>query len=445
MHQSLIPQPPVNLRLSHFPEESISLTTQTRPIPRDEGLRAWQHCVLFLAAALILISRRPDGMLHAQFYAEDGSVWFADAYNYGWWPALFRTWAGYYQTLPRLVASLGLPVSFQFAPLLLNLIDFAIEALPVTLLLSNRSRVWGSLRFRTCMAGVYLALPGCAGVRSGVTESQWQMALCAFLILVATTPKNVAARAASISILLLCGLSGPFCIFLLPMALYLAWKYSDRWRWITSGVLALLCVAQAWAMFVVSPSNRPQLFLGANAGSFAKLLASQIYLGVLLGPNGLGFQPGPKISAALFITALGGTALVAICFFKSTLEMRLLLLYSFLIFGASIVSPAIHVQPGIPTWQLLAGAGGIHYWFFPTLAFAWTLLWCLHCKSQLLKVISGYLLFFLCIASIRDWKDSTFKDLHFSDYANQMQTAPKGAVVTIPENPEGWEIRLVKH
>jgi len=420
------------------------VTAQTRPI-QEEGLRAWQHYVFFLAAVLVLISRRPDGIFHAQFYAEDGSVWFADAYNYGGWHALFRTWAGYYQTLPRLVASLALLVSLHSAPLFLNLINFAIEALPVTLLLSTRSRVWGNLRFRVFMAGVYLALPGCAGVRSGITDSQWQMALCAFLVLVASTPKTMAARAVSISILVLSGLSGPFCIFLLPTALYLAWKNSDRWRWIFSGILATLCLAQAWAMIVVSPSNRPHLDLGANIGSFAKLLASQIYLGVLLGPNGLGFQPGQKVTVALFAAALGGTTLVAICFFKSTLEMRLLILYSFVIFAASIMSPAVHMLPGIPVWQLLAGAGGIHYWFFPALAFAWTLLWCFHSKSQLLKVISGYLLFFLCIASVRDWKDSTFKDLHFSEYTKQMESAPKGAVVTIPENPEGWEIRLVKH
>jgi hypothetical protein len=118
------------------------------------GLRVWQHGVVFLLACAVIISRRPDAVFHVQFYAEDGHVWYADAYNLGWWPALFRTWTGYFLTLPRIAASLALLVPLYRVPLFLNLVAIFVQALPVNLLLTVRSSVWGSLRFRSLLAGM---------------------------------------------------------------------------------------------------------------------------------------------------------------------------------------------------------------------------------------------------------------------------------------------------
>ena len=38
---------------------------------------------VFLFACAVVIARRPDAVFHAQFFAEDGRIWFADAYNLG--------------------------------------------------------------------------------------------------------------------------------------------------------------------------------------------------------------------------------------------------------------------------------------------------------------------------------------------------------------------------
>jgi len=34
-------------------------------------------------AVIAIVSRRPDVILHPQFYAEDGVVWYAQAYSLG--------------------------------------------------------------------------------------------------------------------------------------------------------------------------------------------------------------------------------------------------------------------------------------------------------------------------------------------------------------------------
>ena len=90
------------------------------------------------------------------------------------------------------------------------------------------------------------------------------------------------------------------------------------------------------------------------------------------------------------------------------------------------------------------GAGGIHYWFFPTLAFGWSLLWCFQSRTAVLKTVSGALLCLMCLGIVLGWRYPAFKDMHFAEHAQRFNKAPVGTEITIPENPEGWSIRLVK-
>ena len=50
----------------------------------------------------------------------------------------------------------------------------------------------------------------------------------------------------------------------------------------------------------------------------------------------------------------------------------------------------------------------------------------------------------MLIGIVRDWRIPPRADLHFAAYVNAFEASPPGTVVTIPENPQGWTIRLVK-
>ena len=409
------------------------------------NLRPWHHCVIFLLACAVLISRRPDAILHAQFWAEDGHVWFADAYNFGGWTALLRTQDGYFQVLPRLAASLALLAPLRLAPLVLNLAAIAIEALPVSLLLSRRSSVWGTLRYRALLAFVYLALPNCWEMDAIITSSQWLLTLCAFLLLAANTPGSIAGRVFDVFILLLCGLTGPFCVFLAPIAFFLAWKRRGNWPWIEAGILTSCCLIQAWGLLIVDPAGRSHYAaVGASPALFVRLLAAQVYLATLVGGNGLAYYLNSLLFTFLFFVAIGGTILVVTCFIKSSLEMKLFLILTALLFAVSLSSPNTGSSKGVTGWELLTSGGGIRYWFFPTLAFAWSILWCFHSRIRLLRIVSAPLILLMCLGIIRDWRHPAFKDLHYAEYAQRFEAAPVGTVVTIPENPAGWTVRLVK-
>ena len=306
------------------------------------AFRPWQHYVIFLLGCAVWLTRRPDAVFHPQFWAEDGHVWFANAYNLGWWTTLFRAQDGYFQTLPRLAAALALLVPIALAPLVLNLIAIAIEVLPVSILLSSRSSAWGSLRYRAVMAAIYLALPNTREIGAIVTSSQWILALCALLILVASLPHSVVGRTFDISLLLICGLTGPFCVFLLPVAIFIAWRRRDPLRWSYVGMLATLCLVQAWGLLVIDRSGRAHAPLGPSFQLFARILGGQVFLGTLLGGNGLASFKSPSIFFLLVCSAISGSILVAICFLRSTLEMKLLLLLTAALLAGAFLSPAAY-------------------------------------------------------------------------------------------------------
>jgi hypothetical protein len=419
------------------------MSVPTQPAP-PTSLRPWQHAALFAASCAVLAARRPDGILHPQFYAEDGRAWFADAWNLGWWHALARPWYGVFQTFPRLGAALALLVPLTLAPLIFNLIAIAAQALPVSVMLSSRSAAWGSLRFRFLMAALYLALPNCGELSFGITESQWHLALAAFLLLVASVPCKVAGRALDLALLLVSGLSGPFCIFLFPIAAFVALSRRDKRRWLPAAVLGLCCVIQCFSLLMLDRNGRPHQDTGASLDLFARIVGGRVVLSTLLGINRLPTAPGTGLFLVLLCLTGLGIALLAACFIEATAEMRLFLVFSSLIFAASLLSITPPPPPQTPVWRVLVEAGGARYWFFPTLAFAWALLASTRSRLRLLKGASVSLLVLMTVGILRDWHIPSFKNMHFAEQVERFKQAPIGTTVTIPENPEGWTLSLIK-
>src|SRR5882724_9610514 len=81
---------------------------------------ATEHRVLLtIAAALLLIFRRPESILNPQFWAEDATVFFAGAHQYGL-ASVWQTHAGYFVLLPRIIAFLALKVPLLHVPFFYN-------------------------------------------------------------------------------------------------------------------------------------------------------------------------------------------------------------------------------------------------------------------------------------------------------------------------------------
>jgi hypothetical protein len=185
--------------------------------------------------------------------------------------------------------------------------------------------------------------------------------------------------------------------------------------------------------------------LGASPELFARILGGHVYLAALIGGNALSALPGRGLTIFLICTAVAGTALVGICAIKAPLEMKLFILFSAVLFASALIAPVEWGRPDLPIWNVLSGSVGYRHWFFPTLAFAWSLPWGLKSRAVPIKFVSATLLCIMCLGIIRDWRHPTFQETHFAESVRLFDNAPAGSVVTIEEQPQGWNMKLVKH
>ncbi len=414
----------------------------SRAVPPEnkEGVGWRLQLLVFFIAAAAVVSRRPDALFNPQFFAEDGSVWYANAYTIGWLTSLFHSQNGYFQTLPRLAASLALLAPFRYAPLVMNLTGISFQVLPVNLLLSWRCSNWAPLSVRAFMAVAYIALPNTLELNASVEEGQWHLALAACMLVLARTPKTLTWRVFDLTIILLSGFTGPFCILLLPVTLIFWWFRREFFPLVIAGVLAVAAVIQLSAILQTGAATRPKVGLGATPKLFLELLSGRVYLGALLGRNSLSAHSNLFI---LGIIALLATAILIYCVMRASLELKLFILFAALIFAVSLISPMVSLT--VPQWQVLREAIGIRYWFFPMLAFAWALLWCVREGNiGIVRIAALCGLTCMIIGISRDWSYPPYPDFRFPEYARQFETAAPGTIVDMPIYPPGWVLRLIK-
>lgn len=410
------------------------------------GVRLWQHLALFLLAYGLMITRKPDAIFHAQFWAEDGKAWFADAYNLGPWRPFLRPEAGYFQTLPRIAADLSLLAPLSLAPLVLNLIAIAVHVLPVNLLLSNRSAPWGDAGFRVLLAATYIAIPSSPEICANITNEQWILAFCVFLLLAGSPAISTACRMIDVSFSLMSGLTGPFCIFLLPISLLLAVRRTGRWRWVPVCTLAACCLTQVIGLTVVSPAARTGWgVLGARFDLLVRILGGNVFLGSLIGANNFAGIPGMQAFAILVAAAGLGLIICGFAFSRAPMPMRLLALFATLLLSAALALPSSYAPPGTGQWEMIAKAGALRYWFLPSLSFIWLLLYGVSGQIKALKIVSGALLCFVCFGIAIQWRRAAFADLNYAAEVQRIEAAPAGTTLWIPINPSGWHMRIVKH
>ena len=410
------------------------------------GVRLWHHLLLFVLAYGLVISRKPDAIFHAQFWAEDGRAWFADAYNLGPWRPLLRTETGYFQTLPRIAADLALVAPLAIAPLVLNMIAILFQVLPVNLLISHRSQGWGNIEFRCLLAAAYIAIPSSPEICANITNEQWILAFCMFLLLVGSPPASRAERAVDVSFALLSGLTGPFCIFLLPIAFLVALKRTGKWRWVPVCILSSCCLVQVFGLTIMSPTARTGWgVLGASFALLIRILGGNVFLGALIGANNVAAIPGTQPFAILAIAVALGLAVTAFALTRAPLPVKLLALYATLLLSAALALPSSYAPPGTGQWEMIAKAGAVRYWFLPTLTFIWLLLYGAFGQVKVFKIVSGALLCFVCFGIAIQWRRPAFPDLNYAAEVQRIEAAPAGTILWIPINPEGWQMRIVKH
>jgi hypothetical protein len=412
----------------------------------DSALNWRSQIVLFVVSAFVVISRRPDAILRSQFWAEDGQVWYAQAYNLGWLHTLALPFGGYLNTLPRLVAALSLAVPFHVAPLLMNCAGIVCQVLPCCVLLSSRCSEWGTLRVRALYAAVYLALPNSWEINVNVTDAHFHLALVAFLVATGTPAKRRSWKAFDVFVILLTGFTGPWSAVLCPLTLVVWYLRRDRWTLALAVLLGICAVLQGTVLLTATgEAGRMAAHTGANVLLFLKILAGNIFCSAILGQKLWVVEPK--------LLVLGPVALIGLCIVSATLLKCPLFLKLYIIFAAVLLALGLSrpiVLTPFPQWVALLYAPGARYWFHPMLAFVWSLIWwATQTGTRPMRTLSRTLLLCMIFGVIRDWEYPPAPDMHFEEYVNVFARAPRGTEVDIPINPVWpvdplWMIRLQK-
>lgn len=407
--------------------------------------------LIALFFCLIVISRRTDAVTYPQFYAEDGVFWYSEAYSAkNFWEPFLVPKQKYFQTISRIGGALGNLADISYAPIIFNSIAIFLEVLPAMYFLSPRfSKLVPKFYMRFLCSLAYLLLLGTAETHANLTNAQWRLALVMFLIIIAPVSKRIGWKIFDSFFLLLAGMSGPFVFFALPIAvIHYFYRKSFKVFYDRLAVLGLAFFIQLYSyLFIVVPgAMRTDNELGASVINFFKILSGNIFIRSILCRDytrtithmnfwNSGYLP--------VLVGIFGIAILGYVLWKAGIELKLLVVFTFLIFFAALISPQSSLT--MPQWDYMAGGSSGRYYFLPKLSWIISLGWLLfNAKHKFLTIFAGTALFcFVFLGLSRDWAFDKFHNYHFEKQVKEFKNTNVGEKYTFKIVP-GWNMPLTK-
>lgn len=251
-----------------------------------------------------------------------------------------------------------------------------------------------------------------------------------------------------LGVILLSGLSGPYAIFLIPIAALIWFQRRDKWLIIL--LLGLLTGALTQAIIIRTKTDITsiQISLEPALKLLSKIIGGQLFLGSLIGENGYAWMNVESfVSYFLFSTvAIAGIVTFIYALIKAPLELKFFIIYATLILVATLGLPIIRNDKIQSFWGAMSSPSlGGRYYFIPRLAFVSTLIWMMgKQRSRQSQIIAKAALATMIFGIIVDFRYPPFTDFKFKEYVDSFMEARKGTQFTIPINPPGWTMQLIK-
>jgi hypothetical protein len=384
-----------------------------------------------------------DAFTNPQFYAEDGHVWFSDAYNMGPWHALWSVYNGHLLIQPRLVAIFALPFGTSSAPLIYNLFGLLFQIAPVLFLMSSRfagrfPSLWG----RVALSAVYLLMPS---TELHVTDAcaQFHLAILTTLVLVAPPPRRWWWGMFDAVTVILCAMTGSFVFVLLPVALFWWWRSRHRWVGVLSALLAVGFVAQGYAQ-VLAPRNPSSL--GATVQGLLQIVADRIVLAASFAEEG---HAHVYVAGRSFATLIAGVVCVfALCtcgfaLLRAPWELRIFLVVAVAFAAAGLAVPLV-TSTGNQWPVILMTRSAERYFLMAQVAWVVTLLWAIsRLRASWLRrgawAAAGAV---FATGLVANWTYPAFPDDHWAQEAQLINTSPAGTYLELPIPPAAWVVAV---
>lgn len=401
-------------------------TRVTMPRPR------WTH-KLSLPASLFVVTavlywRRPDAFLEPQFWAEDGAIFFRQAYLEGA-RAIGLTYSGYYHLVPRLVAWFAEVAPYRFAPAIYNLAGLGSMWAVVVMLHSSRLRLPAPLAYSLAL----VLVPHFTGeVFVNLTNVQWPLALLLLLTVLQAQPERPFHILVDIGIIVLVGLSTPLVALVVPILLLRA--ILDRsWRWGAEAGSALLVAGMQILAFRRNPTSMPPS-PNHEPWSWIELLGQKLIGTFFLGRH------EPYEHPPLLLLVLGG--LLGI-FLTWRLLMTGFLGKQFalpsLAFGLAATAAAFY-KFRYAADLLVPPAAAIRYFYLPWVTCCWALITLVMKDRPWVKVPAVLLLLVILHSSLTTvFRSPPLRDFQWQNYEAGLEAREH---LRIPINPPGWKMEV---
>ncbi len=182
----------------------------------------------FIAASLALhILRQPQQLIHPQFWAEDGTNFFVQNYNYGL-GVFFSTVGGYLHFWPRIGAFLAGLLPLPWVPFGTKIFSLATHAILAGIMASPRFP--GRHGQKAMMILLIAILPQGGEVYMNLCNTNSFSCMILIAATVLTSARTTLGRSMEfLGFLILAG-TGPFVLFLFPL-LFLYWILTPAPKW----------------------------------------------------------------------------------------------------------------------------------------------------------------------------------------------------------------------
>ncbi len=372
------------------------------------------------AVGLILVLRKPDSLQNPQFFAEDGTIFFIGARQLGL-HAFITPYGGYLHLLPRLIAWAAAFFDPLRAPAIYNVAALVFDVAAMAMLFSPRVR----LPAKPALALAFALVPHTDEVFLSLTNIQWCLALVLVTLLFSDDGATAAQRWTDRIALALCGLTGPFICFLLPLFILRAVVRRTR-ESATMAALALLASA-VQAAYLYGYRGHFIQSAPVDQGGLMSFMGGRLFGTFWMGYGIPPISPGP-LWVAMGI-AVG--ALAAWVSFRrgGWRPSRAMLALAWLCLVIPVAFKFRHDAA-----VLALGGNGDRYFFLPHVLLAWLLVIACVQLTGWRRLVPAALLAASLAVNLRSMRAAPLYDYA---WAKHVQPVRDGDEFEIPINPSG--------
>lgn len=271
--------------------------------------------IALLCFTALTILRRTALFSNPRFWAEEGSIYFNDAWHFIWYEVLFQPHIGYLSFFNNFAALAATLVQLEYAPLVTTLFALMAQLIPaIILLFFNVEEIsYSKERKLICLIALLLVGPS-QEVWLNSINSQFYFAVTTALLLFAS-PETKFKNLIGCLIILLAALTGPVSVALTPLFIWRCFK--SRTPFLYACTLILIIGSSVQASILMHALDRrlgAQGAAGITFDNFSFILLTKHYIATAVGPGGILFVDQYLLPGKL-TNSLTGLVLLGIMFY----------------------------------------------------------------------------------------------------------------------------------